>query len=82
MIVYASLCGLLGSFVDSFLGATLQVSYYDDDRKLIYNNKKDAPAGSKRISGRDVLSNAQVNLVSVLIVTYCASSYLAPRLFS
>lgn len=72
--------GLVGSLIDSLLGATLQASYYDDARAQVC--AEHAPAsGGKRIAGVDVLTNAQVNLVSV-VVTTAVSGVLARLLFS
>lgn len=74
--------GLVGSLVDSLLGATLQASSYDVERAQICA-EGDASAGARRqhIAGVDVLTNAQVNLASVLVTT-AASGELARLLFS
>jgi len=73
VIVYATLCGLLGSVVDSYLGATCQYSGFCLLRKKVVS---ECSTTTKWISGRNFLSNHQVNLLSCVIVTligpYCA----------
>ncbi len=57
-----SLAGLCGSVVDSVLGATLQYSALEANGNRVFSSKADAEAaqGSRHISGRDILNNAQV----------------------
>ena len=81
MILFSTMCGFLGSCLDSILGATLQTTYYDDEKKLVYCEEKDAPDGARCISGVDCLSNAQVNFISVLATTLIGGFYLAPKIF-
>jgi uncharacterized membrane protein len=57
-----ALAGLFGSVVDSLLGASLQYSALEAKSNRVFSSKADAEAaqGSRHISGKDVLSNAQV----------------------
>mmetsp|Transcript_32785 Transcript_32785/g.48107 ORF Transcript_32785/g.48107 Transcript_32785/m.48107 type:complete len:284 (-) Transcript_32785:271-1122(-) len=78
IICFATMCGLIGSFLDSFLGAVFQVTYYDDDKKIVYHESK----GSRRhICGMNILSNVQVNVVSVLMTTALGSLVIGPSMF-
>ena len=81
IIAFAGLCGLLGSFLDSIMGATLQATYYDTDSKLVYHSDKH-PASVKRVGiGRDVLTNEQVNFVSVAATSYLGGWVIGPLIF-
>mmetsp|Transcript_17327 Transcript_17327/g.22546 ORF Transcript_17327/g.22546 Transcript_17327/m.22546 type:complete len:299 (-) Transcript_17327:958-1854(-) len=82
--LFGGLSGLLGSVLDSYLGATLQASYYDNEKKLSYCGSKEGtslPRDLKLVSGNDILSNAQVNFVSIILTCYVSAKYLGPLFF-
>ncbi|CAM9121070.1 unnamed protein product, partial [Sphacelaria rigidula] len=68
LILVGTLSGLLGSVLDSFMGAVLQASYFDRNRKLIVEKPTAVVVAKEElelICGCDILSNEQVNVVSV-----------------
>jgi uncharacterized membrane protein len=69
LLFYCSLFGFLGSSIDSLLGASLQFSGYDRERNMTV--QKDGPLIEK-ISGRNILSNNQVNLISSFLTSILA----------
>ncbi|XP_040976486.1 transmembrane protein 19 isoform X1 [Aquila chrysaetos chrysaetos] len=65
IIVFGAAAGLLGSIVDSYLGATMQYSGFDQNIGMVVNHQtKD----SKHISGKPILDNNTVNLFSSVII--------------
>ncbi|KAF4572495.1 TMEM19 family protein [Pleurotus pulmonarius] len=60
-----------GSMVDSFLGATIQRTIYSEEKKRITEHGQ-----GKVISGLNLLSNNQVNLLASLLTSICIA-YLA-----
>lgn len=63
--------GVLGSLLDSILGATIQITRYDDERRQISATSK-----GTRICGYDLVSNHAVNFISA-----AATALIAPLFF-
>ncbi|NWS70024.1 TMM19 protein, partial [Crotophaga sulcirostris] len=79
IIVFGAAAGLLGSIVDSYLGATMQYSGFDQNIGMVVNHQtKD----SKHISGKPILDNNAVNLFSSIVIALAlpgVARYFWPR---
>ncbi|XP_041978875.1 transmembrane protein 19 isoform X2 [Aricia agestis] len=64
IILFGALGGFLGSLIDSILGATLQYSGIDKDGKIVSHSS----LAVKHISGRNILDNHSVNMLSTVIM--------------
>ncbi|EGC38676.1 hypothetical protein DICPUDRAFT_86423 [Dictyostelium purpureum] len=82
IILLATFGGLVGSLIDSLMGATLQLSLLSINRKVVLNDvKKVMPTDKIRhISGTDILDNHQVNFLSSL-VTAILCGYIGSFIF-
>ncbi|XP_040029176.2 transmembrane protein 19 isoform X1 [Gasterosteus aculeatus] len=65
IVVYGGVAGLVGSLLDSFLGAHMQYSGYDASIGKVVNYQS---ATTRRICGKPILDNNAVNLFSSVLV--------------
>lgn len=82
-IMFGTVCGFVGSFLDSLLGATVQSSYYDDEKHVSHCGEEGKESTSKlrHISGVNLLTNAQVNLASIMLTTALGAVYIGPWVY-
>ncbi|RLN92207.1 hypothetical protein BBJ28_00011749 [Nothophytophthora sp. Chile5] len=80
VVTLGAVTGLFGSLLDSLLGATVQATYFDRSTRKICDEST-AEADVEHICGANVLTNEQVNLVSVLVTTV-VSGQVAMHLFA
>ncbi|XP_030636797.1 transmembrane protein 19 [Chanos chanos] len=65
IVVYGAMAGLLGSLLDSFLGANMQYSGFDESIGKVVNYESKT---TKRICGKPILDNNAVNLFSSILI--------------
>ncbi|KAI4883000.1 hypothetical protein NFI96_015802 [Prochilodus magdalenae] len=65
IIVYGAMAGLFGSMLDSFLGANMQYSGYDESTGKVVNYESPTV---KRICGKPILDNNGINLFSSILI--------------
>ncbi|XP_077121400.1 transmembrane protein 19 isoform X1 [Ranitomeya variabilis] len=65
VILYGAMAGLIGSILDSYLGAIMQYTGFDETTGKIVNHPT---IGAKLISGKPILDNNAVNLFSSILI--------------
>ncbi|CAM9679428.1 unnamed protein product [Pylaiella littoralis] len=83
LILLGAVSGLLGSVLDSLMGAVLQASYFDTNLKVIVEKPSAftvAGGGLELVCGRDILTNEQINIVSAIVTSLLAGLLLGPLL--
>lgn len=65
IMVYGGMAGLLGSMLDSFLGAQMQYSGFDSSIRKVVSYES---ATTQRICGKPILDNNAVNLFSSVLI--------------
>ncbi|KZT74127.1 hypothetical protein DAEQUDRAFT_742778 [Daedalea quercina L-15889] len=71
LAAWGTAAGGLGSLLDSFMGATIQRTRYSNTSKRILTDESPEPtknADVKVVSGLNILTNNQVNLLSSIVV--------------
>ena len=83
MLLIGGVIGFIGSFIDSILGQTVQISIYNETKKCVIEkeNEKEAKQNGDELKyyGRDILNNSGVNLVTG-IVTAFISGYITTKI--
>jgi len=83
MLLIGGVIGFIGSFIDSLLGQTVQISIYNETKKCVIEkeNEKEAKENGDELKyyGRDILNNSGVNLVTG-IVTAFISGYITTKI--
>ncbi|KAF9269395.1 hypothetical protein L218DRAFT_265238 [Marasmius fiardii PR-910] len=73
MMKWGAFGGGVGSLIDSFLGATVQQTRYNADEKKVLQDESTLKGPVKIISGWNLLTNNQVNVVSSILTSFWIS---------
>uniref|UniRef100_H0XXD2 Transmembrane protein 19 n=1 Tax=Otolemur garnettii TaxID=30611 RepID=H0XXD2_OTOGA len=76
IIAFGGLAGLLGSIVDSYLGATMQFTGWDESTCMVVNSPTHE---AKHIAGKPILDNNAV--ISSFVHLRCASLYIVASMW-
>ena len=64
IILFGMIIGFIGSFIDSILGETMQITYFDEEKKCVVEKDEIKNMKNIKVYGRDILNNSQVNLIT------------------
>ena len=64
IILFGMIIGFIGSFIDSILGETMQITYFDEEKKCVVEKDEIKNMNNIKVYGRDILNNSQVNLIT------------------
>jgi uncharacterized membrane protein len=74
-VIWGGFAGVFGSLLDSVLGATVQKTRYSVDRRLVLQDGGNDERDVKVISGMDLLTNNQVNLLSSFLTALLVGAH-------
>ena len=79
ILILGGVVGFIGSFIDSILGQTVQLTIYNETKKCVteknYEEEDKKNGDELKYCGKDILNNSGVNLVTG-IITAIISGYL------
>lgn len=78
-VFFGTVCGVVGSAIDSVLGATVQATYFDPETKLIHHENG---KGYQHIVGANVISNVGVNVLSIAATCLLGGFVFGPLIYS
>jgi uncharacterized protein (TIGR00297 family) len=64
IILFGMIIGFIGSFIDSILGETMQITYFYEEKKCVVEKDEIKNMNNIKVYGRDILNNSQVNLIT------------------
>ncbi|KZT38678.1 hypothetical protein SISSUDRAFT_1004533 [Sistotremastrum suecicum HHB10207 ss-3] len=70
LVIYGALAGGIGSLIDSLMGATLQQTRYSVTSKKILQDDTVIEGEVKVVSGWNILTNNQINLLSSMLTSF------------
>ena len=83
IFLLGGLIGFIGSFIDSILGQTVQLTIYNKTKEIVIEkeNEKEAKDNGDELKyyGKDILNNSGVNLVTG-VLTALISGYLTTKI--
>ncbi|KAF9442918.1 hypothetical protein P691DRAFT_680567 [Macrolepiota fuliginosa MF-IS2] len=79
VVICGAFAGFFGSLADSLMGATIQQTQYSESKKVVLQDGAKVEGGVRIVSGLNLLTNNQVNLVSSIITSGVAGVVAVSR---